>query len=294
VLALKHISTDYCERNPTRHESLALRLAICRLYLDLAGSIGFLFGSYRTGYSERVEFLQSDAGLWRSWFPDVRTFLDRLEHARSFKLRPVLEKVSGTTLLAEWFNAIHDVGQVLPHAVNLALLTRKIPLATIQETLHRAGEEGKTAGAVSIPFEQDWRPLVARQVKMFPSLYYRDFIHNYLRRMGRSLPFSMFLSAQASRYYGVMEHIIWRGRKWVFKNTRRSLLAPASFQTAVLPLLLFSLSPKLEVNLQALEMFDKLMNPYMLMPFEFLPPLKRWEATKRCFVQEMLDYRAKG
>jgi hypothetical protein len=294
VATLKCINLDYRERAPTVQEALAFRLAVCETYLELTGLIGFLHGSYQTAYSSRLEFLETSSGLWRTWTPESDAFVVRVEAARKFILHPKPERIDSNKIFSEWFDLVYDVGRVLPHAINLILLTKRVPLARLSETLNRAGEQGKQAGVVSDPFRADWRPLVAQQVRLYPSLYFRDLISSFLRRKGRNLPMENFLCAQASRYYGAMENYLWMGRSWIFRNLRRATLAPAAFQSAVLPLLLFSFSPKGEVDTKALEMFDTLMNRYMLIPFDFLPPDKRWEATKRCFVHEMLDYRAQS
>ena len=291
ILGLKHCSAEYWEKDPTEEEALAFRLAMCRLYLDMAGAISFFYGDYRTGFADRAAFLRECHGLWKGWFPDPEPFISQVEDARRFVAEPRLERAEGSKILDEWFRTVTDLGRILPHVVNLALLTKRVPLPSLADVLRQPMDSGKRPGTIESPFEQDWRLLVARQIRMYPNLFFRDFLFHALRRKGRKLPWMKSLSSLASRYYGVFEHYLWRGRKWLARNPRRATLSPPAFQLAVLPLILFSLSPEREVSLKHLEMFDRLMKPYMLMPFEFLPPLKRWEATKRCFVHEMLDYR---
>jgi hypothetical protein len=293
-MALQTFDLDYLECEATPQEVVMFRLAVSRALLDLAGFIGFLYRSYRTDYSGRIEFLKSNQGLWRTWLPHPEGFVSRIESAAHFMGQPVFEEVSREQVFVEWFALVYDLGRVLPHLINLVLLTERVSPADLARTLELAGEAGKKAGSIADPFRENWVPLVAVQLRNYPGLFYRDTFRFSLRREGRHLPFETFLCTQASRYHGAMEHFLWRGRKWVLKNLRRSLLSPPAFQAAVLPLILFSLSPKLEVNEEALAAFNPLMEPYMPMPFDFLPPERRWEATKRCFVHEMLDYRAKS
>ncbi len=291
ILCLKHVDTDLLERDPTVHEVLAFRLARCRLYLDLAGMLTFLLGRYSTAYSNRIQTLKDSHSLWRGWVRDADLFLSRLEEVRRFKKEPHLEKSSGVQIFQEWFQAAQDIGEMLPHLINLVLLTKQAPPERIHEIMNKPPGGGESSPPTIDPFAVDWKPLVVRQFRGYPSLFYRDFIAHYIRRSGKNLPAANTLSGFASRYYGSYENATWKGRKWVFKNLRRSVLSPLAFQSAVLPLILFSLNSKFEVRIDALEFFDKLMEPYMPMPFDFLPDLKRWEATKRCLVHEMLDYR---
>ncbi len=291
TLALKHIDTDFWRREPTRHEALAFRLASCRTYLDLAGMMGFLAGEYRSSHSGRFEFLKSDPGLWQGWFGDPDKFIAHVEKALRFKRDPTLEPVTGDRLWKEWFDLATDLGAALPHLVGLLLLTHRLPRETLRNTLRGSARSG--AGALSDPFGEDWRPLAARQARAYPGLFYRDYALHVLRRKGMRLPFGGFLASQASRCHGMIENALWKGRSWAFKNLRRSTLSPQAFQSAAQPLLLFSLVPDRSVRLEQLEAFDALMNPYMKMPFDFLPSDRRWEASKRCFVHEMLDYRRK-
>ncbi|MCG3195804.1 MAG: hypothetical protein GHCLOJNM_00272 [bacterium] len=292
TLALKHIDTDFWERAPTRHEALAFRLASCRTYLDLAGMIGFLAGKYGASYSERLAFLREDQGLWRGWFEDSDGFVGRIEESIRFKREPRLEPLSGARIWGEWFELVMDLGAALPHLANLVLLTRHLPIEKIRETLRRSAGGGASV-AVTRPFQEDWRPLAARQARAYPGLFYRDYALQLLRRKRKRLPFGSFLATQASRCYSLIENTLWKGRSWTFKNLRRATLSPQAFQSAAQTLLLFSLAPDRSVRLEQLEAFDELMNPYLLMPFDFLPPARRWEASKRCFVHEMLDYRRK-
>ncbi|MCA9411109.1 MAG: nucleotidyltransferase domain-containing protein, partial [Candidatus Omnitrophica bacterium] len=277
ILLLKHTDTDFLERPPTLHEVLAFQLARCRLYLDLAGLLTFLLEDYRTGYLQRVEVLRASGGLWRGWVRDPERFLDLVETARQFKQTPRAEEITGKELFDKWFETAEDVGCMTPHLINLILLTKQAPMEKVFEVVRRSEPKGASHPPVVDPYLVDWKPLVARQVRQYPSLFYRDFIEHYIRRSGRRLPSSKLLCGFASRYYGTFENATWRGRKWVLKNLRRSVLSPAAFQAAVLPLVAYSLTPKLEIKNDALEFFDQLMNPYMMMPFDFLPDLKRWE-----------------
>ena len=293
VLALNHFTVEFWDRSPTRHEALALRLAVCRTYLDLAGILVFLHGSYRTSYRERLDQLRACPGLWQNWFPDHEAVLNRMEKALSFKKSPSLEAVSGESIRQEWFDLVWDLGRAFPHLTNLVLLSADLPLERIRNVLSGTEEAGRTPGAIENPFKEDWRALVLRQTRLYPSLFYKDFISAHLRRKGKRVPYIDFCSKNASRFYGLYEHLVWRGWKWVRGNLRRATLSPPAFQSAMLPLILFSLTPTRQVNAEAFELFDKMMNPYLPMVFDHLEPLQRWEASRRCLVFEMLDYRRK-
>ncbi|MCA9450485.1 MAG: hypothetical protein KC931_25415, partial [Candidatus Omnitrophica bacterium] len=215
ILCLKHVDTDFLERDPTPHETLAFRLARCRLYLDLAGLLVFLLGEYRTRYDERIEVLRNSKGLWRGWIEKPEVFIDRLEKIRQFKLNPSLEQITGPALFSEWFQTAKDVGQMMPHLINLILLSKQTPTEKIFEIMNKPAGTGGAAPPTIDPFAVDWSPLVARQFRSYPSLFYRDFIDHYIRRSGRKLPAAKTLASLASRYYGSYENATWRGRKWV-------------------------------------------------------------------------------
>lgn len=292
TLLFKHVNIDFLANPPTLHEALAFRLAACRVWLDLAGILSFLHGGYQTSPAARLAFLTSNAGAWRTWLPEPDSFLNQVQNAVQFKREPRLDRLSGEELFREWFTLVTDLGRILPHLTNLLLLSRRIPIATLSETL--LSPDSRPGMVVNDPFGEDWRGMVARQLREYPGLYFREFIRVHLNRAGKRLPMEKTLCGFASRYYGLSEHLMWRGKKWTLKNLRRSTLAPTAFQSAIQPLVLFSLRPDLQVDLDALELFESLMEPYMMLPFAFLEPAKRWEANKRCFVHELLDYRRRS
>ena len=205
-----------------------------------------------------------------------------MEKALVFEKSPRFDKPSGETIRQEWFDLVWDLGRALPHLTNLVLLSADLPLERIRNVLSGRDENAKTPVAVENPFKENWS-----------ALFDRDFISAHLRRKGKRVPIILFCSKNASRFYGVYEHLVWCGWKWVKGNLRRATFSPLAFQSVVLPLILFSLTPTKQVTADALESFDTMMNPYIPMVFDHLEPLQCWEASRRCLVLEMLDYRRK-